>query len=167
MNEKALFQSNDEEAQDKVVGKLCRQLRKEFIEQFSAPLGGRITEILPFLIFSPQESPLIVHKELMNFQAEVTRRVHLSLNREEDVYVGNIAISIKNDATVCTTIAREEYDKKIGARSIAQAVERIVQDPLTTLYLKNGDEFDENQPTTHFEINVNVDEEVEVRLVLR
>ncbi|KAI1763843.1 P-loop containing nucleoside triphosphate hydrolase protein [Hypoxylon sp. FL1150] len=166
-NEKALFQTDDEEAQDKAVGKLCRQLRKEFIEQFSAPLGGRISEILPFLIFSPQESPLIVHKELMNFQDEVTRIVHLSLNREEDVYVGNIVIGIKNDATVCTTIAREEYDKKIGARSIAQAVERIVQDPLTALYLKNGDEFDEYQRTTYFEIDVNVDEEVEVRLVLR
>ncbi|KAI1778573.1 P-loop containing nucleoside triphosphate hydrolase protein [Hypoxylon cercidicola] len=166
-NEKALFQTEEEDAQDKVVGKLCRQLRKEFIEQFDAPLGGRISEILPFLVFSPQESPVIVHKALMNFEAEVARRVRLTLNREEDVYVGNIVIRIKNDATVCCTIARDEYDKKTGARSIAQAVERIVQDPLTTLYLKNGDDFDENQPTSHFEINVNVDEEVEVRLVVR
>ncbi|XXH04174.1 hypothetical protein Hte_010587 [Hypoxylon texense] len=166
-NEKVLFHSEDQEVQDKLVGKLCRQLRKEFIEQFDAPLGGRISEILPFLTFSPQESPVIVHKSLMNFEAEVNRCVRLALNREEDVYVGNIAIRVKNDATVCTTIAREEYDKKTGARSIGQAVERIVQDPLTALYLKNGDYFDENQPMTHFEIVVNVDEEIDVRLVLR
>ncbi|RYP77670.1 hypothetical protein DL771_001038 [Monosporascus sp. 5C6A] len=63
-----LFESEDEEAQDKLVGKLCRQLRKEFIGHFGAPLGGRITEILPFLVFAPQEAAVIVHKVLMDLE---------------------------------------------------------------------------------------------------
>lgn len=101
----------------------------------------------------------------MDLETEVSRQVRLTLNRESDVYVGNINISINNDATVCSTIANEEYDKKTGARSISQAVERSVQDPLVSQYLKNGDEFKEDQPITHFVVDVNVDGEVEVRLV--
>ncbi|KAI2634775.1 P-loop containing nucleoside triphosphate hydrolase protein [Hypomontagnella submonticulosa] len=164
-NEQGIFQSEDEDAQDRLVTKLCRQLRKEFIEEFSAPLAGRVTEILPFLVFSPPESAVITHRLLMDLETEVSRQVRLTLNRESDVYVGNINISINNDATVCSTIANEEYDKKTGARSISQAVERSVQDPLVSQYLKNGDEFKEDQPITHFVVDVNVDGEVEVRLV--
>ncbi|KAI1464575.1 P-loop containing nucleoside triphosphate hydrolase protein [Daldinia caldariorum] len=164
-NEQVLFHSEDQDAQDRLVEKLCRQLRKELTGSFGAPLSGRITEILPFLVFSPQEAAVIAHRQLMNLEAEVLRHVHLSLNKEEDVYVGNINISIKNDATICTTITRDEYDKQTGARSINLAVERIVQDPLVSKYLKDGDEFDENQPTTSFIIDVDVDGEIEVRLV--
>ncbi|RYP92608.1 hypothetical protein DL770_001250 [Monosporascus sp. CRB-9-2] len=164
-NKQILFESEDEEAQDKLVGKLCRQLRKEFIGHFGAPLGGRITEILPFLVFAPQEAAVIVHKALMDLETAVSRRVRLALNREEDVYVGNISIRIKNDATVCSIIARDEYEKETGARSIAQAVERIVQDPLISQYLENGDRFEENQPIADFIVDVNVDKEVEVRLI--
>lgn len=101
----------------------------------------------------------------MDLESEVVRHVRLALNKEEDVYVGNISIRIKNDATVCSAITRDEYDKKTGARSINLAVERMVQDPLVSQYLKDGDEFDENQPITSFIVDVDVDGEVEVRLV--
>ncbi|KAI2470818.1 P-loop containing nucleoside triphosphate hydrolase protein [Annulohypoxylon bovei var. microspora] len=166
-NEEILFRSEDEQVQDRLVGKLCRELRKEFIGHFDAPLARRITEILPFLIFSsPQEASVIVHKALMDLETEVTRRVRLSLSKEGDIYVGNISIRIKKDASVCSTIAEDGYDKKTGARSIFQAVERMVQDPLISQYLKDGDKFDADQPTTFFDIDVNMDDEVEVRLVL-
>ncbi|KAI0119677.1 P-loop containing nucleoside triphosphate hydrolase protein [Daldinia grandis] len=164
-NEKTLFHSEDQNAQDKVVEKLCRQLRKEFTGHFGAPLSGRITEIIPFLVFAPHEAAVIAHRTLMALEDEVARHVRLALNKEEDVYVGNISIRIKNDATVCSAITRGEYDKKTGARSINLAVERMVQDPLVSQYLKDGDEFDENQPITSFVVDVDVDGEVEVRLV--
>ncbi|KAI0384478.1 P-loop containing nucleoside triphosphate hydrolase protein [Hypomontagnella monticulosa] len=164
-NEQAIFQSEDEPAQDKLITKLCNQLRREFVEQFGAPLGGRITEILPFLIFSPPESAVIAHRQIMDLETEVAKQVRLTLDKESDVYVGNIKIRINKDATVCSAIANEEYDKKTGARSIAQAVERLIEEPLVSQYLKNGDDFKEDQPTTHFVIDVDVDGDVEVRLV--
>ncbi|KAI5925114.1 P-loop containing nucleoside triphosphate hydrolase protein [Camillea tinctor] len=166
-NEQVLFYSEDEDAQDKLVEKLCRQLRKEFVGHFGAPLGGRITEILPFLVFAAPESAVIVHKALMDLETELARRVHLALNKDQDVYVGNISMRIKNDASVCSTIANEEYDKQTGARSIFLAVERLVADPLVGQYLKDGDMFDEGQETTHFVIDRNVDGEVEVRLAVQ
>ncbi|KAI0879913.1 P-loop containing nucleoside triphosphate hydrolase protein [Annulohypoxylon maeteangense] len=165
-NKDVIFQSEDDQAQDRLVEKLLRQLRTEFIGHFGAPLAGRITEILPFLIFSPHESAVIVHRVLMDLEREVARRVHLSTNKEDDIYVGNINIRIKKDAVVCSKLADDGYDKKTGARSIARAVERGVEDSLISQYLKDGDEFDENQPTTYFDIDVNVDGEVEVRLAL-
>ncbi|KAI1454235.1 P-loop containing nucleoside triphosphate hydrolase protein [Annulohypoxylon moriforme] len=163
-NEKVLFQSEDDRAQDRLVNELQQQLRTEFIGHFGAPLAGRITEIIPFLVFSPPESTIIAHKALMDFEAEVMRRVHLSTNKEEDIYVGNIGIRIRKDATVCSKLADDGYDRKTGARSIKQTVERIVEDTLISQYLENGDEFNENQATTYFDIDVNIDGEVEVRL---
>ncbi|KAI8957762.1 P-loop containing nucleoside triphosphate hydrolase protein [Daldinia sp. FL1419] len=164
-NEKTLLYSEDEDAQDKLAEKLCDQLRKEFTGHFGAPLSGRITAILPFLVFGTQEAPLIAHRAIMHMESELSRRVHLALDSEQDVYAGNIKIRIKNDASVCSTITHEEYDKKLGARSINQAVERIVEDSLVTQYLKAGDIFEEDQPITSFVIDIDVNGEVEVRLV--
>ncbi|KAI1387329.1 P-loop containing nucleoside triphosphate hydrolase protein [Hypoxylon trugodes] len=164
-NEQVLFYSEDEDVQDRLVGELCSQLRKEVIGQFGAPLAGRITEILPFLTFSPREAAVIVHKGLMDMEAEVDRKVRLTLNKEEDIYVGNINIRVNKDATVCSTIAQEEYDRKTGARSINQGLERVVEDPLIDKYLKIDEELDENQPVARFVVDVNVDKDVEVRLV--
>ena len=158
-----ILQSNDARGQNKLAVKLCRELRKEFTGHFGAPLGGRISEITPFLIFSPSEAAVIAHRKLADLEAEVIRHVRLALNVEEDVYVGNISLEIRKDATVCSLIAYEEYDKKTGARSIAQVVERAVEDPLVSQYLENGEQFDENQPIAHFIVDVNVDNEVEVR----
>ncbi|KAK7745128.1 hypothetical protein SLS62_009927 [Diatrype stigma] len=163
-NRHELFVSEDEQAQDKVVATLCRELRTEFSGHFGAPLGGRITEILPFLIFARPEAAVIVHKVLMDLESTVRKRVRLTLNKEDDVYVGNISIRIQNDARVCSLIAEYEYDKKTGARSIAQAVERTIQDPLIGQYLQIPENLDENQPTAYFTIYVNVDKVVEVRL---
>ncbi|KAI1090797.1 P-loop containing nucleoside triphosphate hydrolase protein [Rostrohypoxylon terebratum] len=165
-NQKVLFQSEDDKVQDRLMEKLRGQLREKFITHFGAPLAGRITEIIPFLPFSQPESAIIVHRALMNLEMEVTRRVHISTHKEDDIYVGNISMRIMKDATVCSKLADDGYDKKTGARSIAQAVERIVEDPLISHYLKNGDEFNENQPMTYFDIDINVDDEIEVRLVL-
>ncbi|RYP68255.1 hypothetical protein DL771_006757 [Monosporascus sp. 5C6A] len=67
-NRQVLFESEDEEAQDKLMWKLCPQLHKEFIGHFGAPLGRRIAEILPFLVFVPQQSAVMVHKVLMDLE---------------------------------------------------------------------------------------------------
>lgn len=163
-NHHALFVSEDEKAQDKVVAMLCRQLRTEFSGHFGAPLGGRITEIIPFLIFAPPESAVIVHKVLMDLETTVHKLVRLTLNKEDDVYVGNTSIRIQDDATVCSLIAQYEYDKKTGARSIAQAVERTIQDPLISQYLQIPENLDEHQASADFTIYVNIDKVVEVRL---
>lgn len=144
---------------------LCSQLRREFVQHFGAPLGGRVTEIIPFLIFSAPESAVIADKMLMDIEAEVAKRVRITLNKDDDVYVGNIKFHIQNEAALCALIANDEYDKQTGARSIAQGVERLVEDPLVSDYLINGDKFDDNQPITTFVVDVNLDGEVEVRLV--
>ncbi|RYO95890.1 hypothetical protein DL764_007577 [Monosporascus ibericus] len=131
------LQIRDEEAQDKLAGKLCRQLRKEFSDT-----SGLLSAV------ASQRS----------YRSSSFRR---RSRPEQDAYVGSIRIRIENDATVCSIIARDYYGKEIGARSIAQAVERIVQDPLISQYLENGHRFDENQPIADFNADVNVDKEVE------
>ncbi|CAJ2513963.1 Uu.00g020820.m01.CDS01 [Anthostomella pinea] len=164
-NEEALFHSGKEQTQDKLVEKLCKTLRKEFIGHFKAPLAGRITEIIPFLTFAPDEAAVVAHKVFMDFESEVAKSVVLSANKDDDRYIGNVRIQLKNDATIFSRIAQEDYMKKLGARSIASAVDRTICDPLTTLYLREGDEeFREDQDESSFVVGLNADTDVEVQL---
>ncbi|KAI1860451.1 hypothetical protein JX265_009850 [Neoarthrinium moseri] len=160
-----LFDSDDEMAQDKLVQKLCKLLRKEFITHFGAPITGRITEFLPFLVFSPPEQTIVAHKAFLDFEADVTKPVYLAPNKDEDVYIGQVKIEVKREATVFATIAHEEYIPGLGARSVFHGVERIICDPLARLYLKNGDEFCAGQGTTNFVVGLDIDQEVEVKVV--
>ena len=165
-NEKALFSptmEGDEQAQRRLGDKLCGQLRQEFVGHFRAPLAGRISEIVPFVEFSPAEAAVIAHRKLVDLERMAMRRMKLALNAADDVYVGNSRVAICRDASVSEAIARDGYTRETGARSIARAVERTAVDPLVTQLLESGDRFDENEPISHFVVDMNVEKEVEVR----
>lgn len=164
-NEKSLFGSDDSEFQDELVRKLCKKLRREAAATFGAPITGRISEFLPFLVFSPAEQAVIVHKIFMELEEDLARRVKLASNPEDDVYLGNTRLKIRHEASVCSHIAQQEYIEQLGARSVRDGVERIVCEPVALDYLKDGDELHEDQAETHFVVDTNVDGEVDVRLI--
>lgn len=156
---------DDEQAQERLAEKLCAQLRKEFVGHFGAPLAGRISQIIPFLEFSQAEAAVIAHQMLVDMEREAKRRMRLAVDVADDVYVGNSRVAIRRDAEVSAAIVRDEgYSRETGARSIARAVERAALEPFVSQLLQSGDRFDENEPISHFAVEMNVDKEVEVRL---
>ncbi|KAM0817926.1 hypothetical protein AB5N19_03733 [Seiridium cardinale] len=161
----AIIHSEDHVTQDRLVKKLCRELRTEFAGLFGAPLARRVTEIIPFMTFSLYEQIVVAHSDFMEKEAKFAKPVRLSANKDEDNYVGNVKIDVSHDATVFSTIAQENYRPEAGASSIFDGISSTICEPLVAQYLKDGDDFDENQPTTHFVVDIDVDKEVEVRLI--
>lgn len=164
-NKEQLSQSEDEQQQDRLVRNLCRALRSESIEHWGAPITGRITDFVPFLPFSSAEQAVVAHKAYMDFEARCAGPVRLGPSKEDDVYAGHIKIHLKRDAAVCLRIAEDEYIEQLGARSIFQGVERLICEPIIDQYEKDGDLLDENQGETRFVVALNIDREVETRLI--
>ncbi|KAK6220723.1 hypothetical protein LQW54_001914 [Pestalotiopsis sp. IQ-011] len=163
-NKKGL-ESDDKILQDRLVKKLCGDLRKESIAAFGAPLTGRIKDIVPFLRFSDAEATIVAHKGFMEYEDEVANPVKLSDKKEEDRYIGNVRIEVKNDSSTFSHIARHSYLPQTGARSIFDGLERQVIEEMTDLYLKDGDDLHKDQPETLFEIGMGKDKEVEIKLI--
>ncbi|KAI1358548.1 P-loop containing nucleoside triphosphate hydrolase protein, partial [Xylaria arbuscula] len=148
-NKQALLESPSK-ALSTLLGKPVDSLRKECLSHFGAPLTGRISEIIPFVTFSPDEAAIVADRRIMEIEARVA--------------LGNVRLDVLRDSMVCSNIAENYYLPELGARSIFGGVKRVIERKLIHEYLEAGDDLSENQPTTRFTVNVNEEEEIEVLL---
>lgn len=168
-HEATLFSSDTGKTTEKaaLVRTLCKGLEAEAKSAFGAPMTGRISEFLPFLVFSPDEQAVVAHKFFMEMEATLARPLVVSAwaDATQDNLVGNCRVAVPRDAAVCSRIARDYYDADLGARSIANGVERAVKDPLTEAYLLAGDDLAEGQDVTRVLVDLDRDENIEVRVI--
>uniref|UniRef100_A0A8H7N4B2 AAA+ ATPase domain-containing protein n=1 Tax=Bionectria ochroleuca TaxID=29856 RepID=A0A8H7N4B2_BIOOC len=146
----------DQSEQARLSKKLSRQLQEDFLQNFDAPVTGRVSEFVPFLPFTRGEQAVITHKCLLELADDLRRPVSLSKGREEQL-VGNIRLSIRKDATVCLALAQEHYHKKLGARSLkagAKKVEQVILDA----YLDEDEEIKETGEMRDFFIDYHAGE---------
>ncbi|KAI0010269.1 P-loop containing nucleoside triphosphate hydrolase protein [Xylariaceae sp. FL0662B] len=148
--------------QDSLMRRLVCRLRKECLSHFGVPLTGRISQIIPFLTFSPEEAAVVADEGIMEVETRVSQPVVVTPTKKGDRLVGNIQLNIMRDATVCSTIANDYYEPQLGARSIFNGIDEVVVTPLVAQYLKDGDGFDEDQEETSFEVGIDSEQEVEV-----
>lgn len=161
-NEAALFESEDPSASEKLVKGLCKTLRTESISKFGAPLTGRITEFVPFLTFSATEQAAVAHKYLTELGKELARPVVVSRDEKKQRFVGDIDLQVPKDYSICRIIAQEEYVKKLGARSVINGVSRMIEGEVIDHYLEMEDEIKEDQGTTTYRVQANLDDDIEV-----
>jgi ATP-dependent Clp protease ATP-binding subunit ClpA len=146
----------------RLLDRLGSYLKKECISSFGAPLAGRISEIIPFLTFSPDEQAVVSHKGVMGLEAALRQPIIVSPNGQDDNLVGNVRLDVEDESKVCTTIAHEGYVPQLGARSILNTVTEAIYTPLVSRYLEMDDEFSDNQPETRFKVGINAEKGVEV-----
>ncbi|OTB08228.1 hypothetical protein M426DRAFT_317339 [Hypoxylon sp. CI-4A] len=163
-NKRALL-NNQTATLQSLIKQLTTQLRKECMSHFGAPLTGRITEIIPFLTFSPDEAAVVANKSIMELEAEVLRPVKLPETKKGDILVGNVQLDVSSDPAVCSKISNDYYAPELGARSIHGGVGEAISKSLVEQYLQDGDSFAEDQKKTQFTVGINAEKEVEVRLV--
>ncbi|KAI0444098.1 hypothetical protein F4803DRAFT_561144 [Xylaria telfairii] len=108
-NQHELHRSQSEQKQTRLLDQLKSSLKKQCTAHFGAPLSGRISEIIPFLPFSPGEQAVISHKGLMSPEETLRRPVVISPGGQSDNLVGNVRLEIEDETGLCSTIAREAY----------------------------------------------------------
>ncbi|KAI7773406.1 hypothetical protein LA080_011061 [Diaporthe eres] len=160
-NEAALFQSEGPAASEKLVKGLCKTLRTESISQFGAPLTGRITEFVPFLTFSHTEQAAVAHKYLTELGKELAKPVVISREEEKQRFIGDIDLQVPKDYTVCRIIAHDEYVEQLGARSVINGVNRMIEGEVIDHYLEMEDEIREGQGLTTYRVQANLDDDIE------
>ncbi|KAF2973066.1 hypothetical protein GQX73_g612 [Xylaria multiplex] len=153
----------DETTKQKLGKQLSRELRQEFIAEFGAPITGRITEVIPFLPFSPGEQAVVAHKFLQELGRKVKAPVVLPEKGREQL-LGNIRLRVRRDASVCRNLAAAEYSPDLGARSLAAAV-KTVEDRLVEAYLDEEEEIAEDQEMQEFFVDVRGNEVVVYKTV--
>ncbi|KAK4197306.1 P-loop containing nucleoside triphosphate hydrolase protein [Triangularia verruculosa] len=141
----------------KLGKKLSAMIKKEAIGHFGAPLTGRITSVIPFLIFSPTEQAAVACKEMDRFGRKLARPIKLCDDLKLYRPVGNIKLEIPFSYSVCKALALQGYDEQLGARSIINTVDSDVALPLVTQYLAARDDVSEDEPETCFTATVDAD----------
>ncbi|KAL7786205.1 P-loop containing nucleoside triphosphate hydrolase protein [Trichoderma ceciliae] len=143
---------DNEGERSRLVRKLSGRLQEDFLQQFGAPVTGRISDFIPLLPFSAGEQAVITHKCLLEIAQELRLPISLSKGSKERL-IGNIRLLIKRDGTVCSTLAKSHYHNKLGARSLmagAEEAKRIVSDA----YLDDDEEIREQDVLRDFVIDV-------------
>lgn len=161
-NKHELRESQSEQKQTKLLDQLKGSLKKQCTAHFGAPLSGRISEIIPFLPFSPGEQAVISHKGLMSLEATLRRPVVISPGGQLDNLVGNVRLEIGDEIELCSTVAREAYTPQLGARSILNAITDTIYTPLVSQYLQVDEDLSDNQPETLFKVGLTADKEIDV-----
>ncbi|KAK0669289.1 P-loop containing nucleoside triphosphate hydrolase protein [Cercophora samala] len=141
----------------KLSKKLSATIRKCSIETFGAPLTGRITSVMPFLIFSPTEQAAVACKQMDRLGRKLARPVKLCDDLKLYRPVGDIKLQIPFSYSVCKALVSQGYDEQLGARSIINTVDSEVALPLVTQYLAAREEICEDEEESCFMITVDAD----------
>ncbi|KAI0449984.1 hypothetical protein F5B21DRAFT_492653 [Xylaria acuta] len=161
-NRRELVECQNEQKETRLLDQLNSGLKKQCTSHFGAPLSGRVSEIIPFLPFSPEEQAVISHKGLMGLEATLKRPVVVSPNGQNDNLVGNIRLDIVDELGLCSAIALENYTPQLGARCILNAVADSICTPLMSQYLEVDEDLCNGQPETEFKVGVTAEKKIEV-----
>jgi len=121
-----------------------------------SPVTGRISAVIPFLPFSPEEQAVIAHKFLLEFARDV-RQPPVVPSR----LLGNVIIHLRRDATLCMSIA-EGYDVDLGAPSLQSEVISKIKQPLVLRYLEDTEKVEDDQPAEDYYVDIDENKVVEI-----
>lgn len=104
----------------------------------------------------------MAHKYLTELGKELARPVVVSRDEKKQRFVGDIDLQVPKDYSVCRIIAHDEYVEQLGARSVINGVNRMIEGEVIDHYLEMEDEIREDQGTTTYRVQANLDDDIEV-----
>ncbi|RDL36710.1 uncharacterized protein BP5553_06062 [Venustampulla echinocandica] len=153
-----IFDDEDNPKKEEILKELVEEMEGHFINNFSAPVAGRVSAFIPFVPFSPAETYVGIHKYLLQLAADVRQPVNESLT------AGNIKLIFKFDIALCKTLAKN-YTSDLGVRCLKKAVKDRVGVPLSQVYLDTEEPMRDGGPMEEFEV-IAVKDKISVKRVL-
>lgn len=117
------------------LNSLQSSLRRVFIEDFGAPLTGRIFSIVPFFPFTANEQAVVAYTFMRKLRNEVRKKIDIETRQ----FVRHIHLHFPDDGQLARHIVMEGYEADTGARSLDGEVVRQVEHKLMREFL-NGEQ---------------------------
>lgn len=99
---------------------------------------------------------MVAHKSIIDLADDLRKPINLT-NEPKQRLVGNICLSLRDDASICSKLAREHYDQRLGARSLKVGVASI-EEAVLEAYLEEEKEIEEDADLVDFAIDLHNDE---------
>ena len=115
---------------------LQRTLEQSFQSTLGAPLTGRLSAIIPFLPFTPEERAVTTYK-FMRRLFNITRR---PISVATTHLARHLYLNFVDDGALASFIAERYYSPELGARSLLKAVNTQVCHQLTKAFLAKEEE---------------------------
>lgn len=121
------------------------QLKHVFIQEFGAPVTGRVSSVVPFLPFTANEQAVVAYTFVRKLRNEVRKKIDIKAER----FLRHIHLNLLDDGQIVRHLVAEGYVMELGARSLEGEVARQVEQKLSTEFLKGRerieDEVDEKR----------------------
>lgn len=141
---------SQEQKRQAPISTLQVALKQRVIQTFGATLAGRFSTIVPFLPFDKNERAVIAYK----FMRELWYDMRKPINTGGKQFAGTLFLTFVNDGQIAEHIA-QRYDLRIGARSLARAVDEEIRDKVAAVFLARKPEVNDRW-NTHPLRNYNV-----------
>ncbi|KAI4169993.1 MAG: hypothetical protein LQ346_008911, partial [Caloplaca aetnensis] len=115
---------------------LQQKLERSFHSTLGAPLTGRLSAIIPFMPFSPEERAVTTYK----FMRKLFNESRKPINVQEKQLARHIFLNFVDDGALASHIAQKYYFAELGARSLLKGVNMQILHKLTSAFLQNGSE---------------------------
>ncbi|KAL8896878.1 MAG: hypothetical protein Q9207_007493 [Kuettlingeria erythrocarpa] len=115
---------------------LQQSLERSFHSTLGAPLTGRLSAIIPFMPFSPEERAVTTYK----FMRKLFEESRKPINVQEKQLARRIFLNFVDDGALASHIAQKYYFAELGARSLLKGVNMQILHKLTSAFLQNGSE---------------------------
>lgn len=99
--------------------------------------------------FSEAEQAVGAHKYVLQLVKNLKKPVNLAVGEAERM-LGDVRLHVKRDASVCTTIAEDGYDRDLGIRSLKNAVKTDVEKEVIKKYMEKPPVIAEDKPPLEY-----------------